>query len=144
MISVTGTEIIDVIRQFGALEWGRWSPLVEGREEKLAQPPVIIWRYKDHNETLERLIEEAVHSFKGNVEWEMRRPGRNWVIAPVHVREFYQQGGFRVDVEAHKALADQDPSFGVNANSDLPRLAEHIRTFVSSKMPVLTAVGHEQ
>ena len=126
MIPVTGREVLNLLESFGEIEWARWG-IVDGKEENLKFPPVVVWRYKKRNENLERLIIDAVSSFNGNVQWEMRLSTRNWIITPKRVLQTMDKRRYKRGPEAIVALANEDPEFGEKANEDLPRLAEHIK-----------------
>lgn len=130
---ISGTEIINVIRDFGELGWSRGSVVIK-KEEDLKHPPVIAWRYKEPNPKIEQAIVDAVNSFPGSVDWEIRFCGRNWVIAPRRVREFRETREFKVDIEALRTLANEEPKLGEMANKDISRLAEHIRKTIEAKI----------
>jgi hypothetical protein len=130
MTTITGREVMDVMQKFGELAWGKCGG-INGIEDNLKYPPVIVWRFKESQPGLELTIKKAVESFKGNVEWEIQFTGRNWVIAPKRVREFQEQRGYRVDVESLSALANEEPDFGREANEDLPGLAEKIKKIIN-------------
>ena len=130
---ISSISIINVIRDFGELGYSRGSVVIE-KEEDLKHPPVIVWRYKEPNPKIEQAIVDAVNSFPGSVDWEIRFSGRNWIIAPRRVREFRETRDFRIDVEALRVLADEEPKLGEMANKDIPRLAEHIRKTIEAKI----------
>lgn len=130
---ISGTAILNVIKCFGELGWSRGSIAIK-KEEDLKYPPVIAWRYKEQNPKIEQAIVDAVNSFPGSVDWEIRFCGRNWVIAPRKVREFRETHEFKVDVEAWQALANEEPKIGEMANKDIPQLAKHIKKSIEAKI----------
>lgn len=130
MTTITGREVIEILQIFGELAWAKCGD-INSQEDNLKYPPVIVWRFKESQPGLELTIKKAVESFKGNVEWEILFTSRNWVIYPKWVREFQEQRGYRVDVEALSALANEEPDFGRKANEDLPGLAKKIKNIVN-------------
>ncbi len=92
---------------------------------------MVVWRYKRPDEHREGVIQSAVESFKGKVTWDIYLGGRNWVLLPRKVREFIKRNKIRVDVEALRQLAEQDPAFGKSANKELPELADVISKALS-------------
>lgn len=130
MSNLTGTEIIEVLQKLGEMEWGKCN-IINGVEKNLYYPPIIVWRFKVRDFNLELLILKAVESFRGNVDWEITKPGRNWVISPQKVREFQEQHNFRIYVQALFAISEQYPEFCKQANEDIPALAGKIREMTS-------------
>jgi|SRR6516165_875710 hypothetical protein len=119
-------EILDALAQGGELEWYGRTPPRNATGKRLATPPVVVWRYKKPDEHREGVIQKAVESFKGDVDWVIYLGGRNWVITTRRLKDFLEQNKVRVDVEGMRMLAEQDPAFGQKANRELPKLAEHI------------------
>lgn len=139
MTTITGFEIIDVLKTWGELEWVRCKAVC-GKDERLSRPPFSAWRYKQRHRELESSIVKAVESFQGNVEWSITFTGKNWVIAPKRLQTIQDVRGYRTDGEALRALAKEDPEFGKQANYDVPALADKIKETVvaSQKVPSLS------
>lgn len=135
MTTITGFEIIDVLKTWGELEWVRCKA-ADGKDERLSRPPFSVWRYKQRHPELESSIVKAVESFQGNVEWEIKFTGKNWVIAPQRLHEIQEVRGYRTDGEALRALAKEDPEFGKQANYDVPALANKIKETVVADQKV--------
>ena len=137
MIAITGVEVIDVFKKYGDLEWFRCKGY--GEVEQLKYPPFMVWRFDPKKMTSEQIknteekILAAVKDFKGNVNWVLYLGGRNWVLMPEKVKEFNDEGKYRVDVEAHSAFAEQYPDISLKAIQDLPALAEQIKEFLSAE-----------
>lgn len=128
---MTGREIIDILEQFSKLEWARWGNIRDD-EEQLNFPPVMVWRFKEPKEILERKIVEAVENFEGNIKWKIFQSDKNWVLEPERVRTFIEEGNYRVDSHAFADMAKLEPEIGKAANEELPRLAEHIRNVLNT------------
>ncbi|MEQ6340902.1 MAG: hypothetical protein M3A44_04430 [Gammaproteobacteria bacterium] len=132
---MTGREIIDVLERFFVLAWFRYGALKSPDQNQY--PPIIIWRYDadvmaaDDIRLAESAITMAVESFLGNVNWVLYFSGRNWVLVPKRVKDLEDAGEYRSDTEILTMLAENDPSFGFKANSDLPALAKCIEGYLS-------------
>ncbi len=135
MMKITGTEIIDLFKKSLAIEWGSCSSFRD--KEQLKFPPTMVWRFDPKKMSSEQIknaegrIIAAVKDFKGNVEWSIYFGGRNWVLMPTRVKEFHDEGKYRVDVEADLDFAEQYPDFSLKAIQDLPELAKQIGSFLS-------------
>lgn len=127
---VTGTEVIEVLQELGEIEWAKCN-ILDKIEENFYYPPLIVWRFKVRDRKVESWIVEAVESFKGNVDWEIKSPGKNWVICPKKVSEFQVKHHYRIYVQALSAFSGEYPSFCQKANEDLPALAQHMKRMVS-------------
>jgi hypothetical protein len=108
------------------LEWFSEGPLLDEPDQDHI-PPVCQWRFEQPSSVVEAAIRDAVLSFSGNVQWDMWRLGRNWVIAPTRLREAHEllKGTQLHRLATH--IAAGDPSFGRIANTDVPSLRDHIR-----------------
>ena len=132
---MTGREIIDALERFLVLAWFRYGALKSPDQNKY--PPIIIWRYDtdvmkvDDIRLAESAITTAVESFLGNVNWILYFTGRNWVLVPKRVKDLEDTGEYRSDTEILTMLAEDDPGFGLRANSDLPALAKCIARSLS-------------
>ncbi|MBP0036039.1 MAG: hypothetical protein J7524_23230 [Roseofilum sp. Belize BBD 4] len=126
MNNITGREVIEVLQEIQEIEWGKCNS-IEGVEENLYYPPIIVWRFKNSNQTIESLIVKAVESFQGNVDWEITKTRKNWVISPKKIREFQEQKKYRIYTEALSDLSEKNPEFCRQANEDVPALAQKIK-----------------
>src|SRR5262245_11379053 len=109
------------------LEWGRWVPSVEYPDQH-RHVPYGMWRFKESDGSVEAAIGAAVQSFHGHVAWEMYPAGRNWIIAPMRIREFQREHeGMKRD-DACLALAEEAPEFCQAANAEISALGRHIHT----------------
>ncbi|MGK7945789.1 MAG: hypothetical protein AB4058_15105 [Microcystaceae cyanobacterium] len=126
MKTITGLEILEILQQLGELEWVRCGA-TRGQTHKFDRPPFIAWRYKTRDLNLESLFIQAVESFQGHVEWEIKFTGKNWLIAPKFMEKFQQERGYKQDIAAMKALSVEFPEFCQKANQDVPALATKIK-----------------
>lgn len=138
-----GSEIIDVIQKFAALEWGRCS-LVDSSKE-IDDIPLSVWRFnfqKTDAQLADQIIltlQSILRDFSSNVNWTFEkpefsvegRPGRNWVLIPTRLKEMDDSGRFRTDVEARIQLYNDDPSFGSRAYEDLVKIAQTLEERLS-------------
>ena len=134
---MTGREIIDVLERFLVLAWFRYGAVKSSDQNQY--PPIVIWRYDtdvmvaDDIRLAENAITTAVESFLGNVNWVLYFSGRNWVLVPKRFKDMEDTGEYRSDTEILTMLAEDDPNFGLKANSDLPALAKCIEGYLSKK-----------
>jgi hypothetical protein len=127
-----GSELIEIIRPLSELGYCRvigWQGVAHGGE----RPPLTVWRFAESQPGLEMLIQEAVSSFEGRVDWIVHKPTRNWVIQPLKVKEFWESRGFNNDVLAAIAFGEEFPDEVVAAYEDLPELADHLRRHLSQQ-----------
>ena len=137
---ISGDNIIKVLKSFKETEWIRCNPVF--REVKFykdieKEPHFTGWRWKNPDPQLDRLIVEAVNSFKGQLEWEIRyrdrKPslgGRNWAIEPKRKREFFEKYKSSAKGELYQLIKEKEPEIGILSNQDVPKLAEHIKRYV--------------
>ena len=132
--------IYKVLKSFGEIEWGGYSPSLDSKfanENAQKSPHHTVWRWKNPDPQLDKLIVEAVNSFKGEIEWIIRfrdrKPslgGRNWIIEPKRKQEFYDE---HQSLDYHaltKLIMEKEPEIGILSNKDVPQLAKHIQQYV--------------
>jgi hypothetical protein len=122
---MTGTELIDVIRELAPVEWGRTSQADSA--ENATRPPLTAWRFAAPDPTLEGVLRRAVEGFEGRIRWVMWNHGRNWVVEPAAVATYPRKEEFTNDVELAVAFGREHPDVVRKAFEDLPHLAEHVR-----------------
>ena len=132
--------IYQAIKSFGELEWGGFSPSLDSEfdnEDAQKIPHYTIWRWKNPNPQLDKLIIEAVNSFEGDIEWTIRfrdrkssLGGRNWVIEPQKKQEFYNKHQSLDYHSLTKLITEKEPEIGILSNKDVPKLAKHIKQYV--------------
>ena len=119
--------IFGALSALGRIEWGRfpkWPP------EFPSKAPVIVARFDSRKKEFTDKIKYVVDSFKGNVPWRVllpKPPGRNFVIAPARLLEPLPGDESLSTWDLQNKLMTTQPSFGENANRDVPDLADHIR-----------------
>lgn len=139
-----GDEILKILMEVSELDWARnsFSQITtrikseEISEDRSTEPPYTSFRFKtDQNEIL-KLINEALSSRKGPIEWTLSfhdrapSPGINWTISPKIVAEKEieaREMGMRVQDYFREKL----PDFGPAAYQDMIDLAAHLRSALS-------------
>ena len=132
--------IYQVIKSFGDLEWGGFGPDLNSEfanENSQKTPHNTVWRWKNPDPQLDKLIVDAVDSFEGEIEWIIRfrdrkssLGGRNWIIEPKRKQEFYDK---HQSLDYHaltKLIMVKEPGIGISSNKDVPKLAKHIQKYV--------------
>ena len=137
---ISGDNILKVLKSFQETEWSRCSPVfkeVKFYEDREKEPHCTAWRWKNPDPELDKLIVEAVESFEGQIEWEIRsrdrRPslgGTNWIIEPTRKREFFDRYKDLYLGEIDRRMTEEKPEIGILSNQDVPKLAEHIKRYV--------------
>jgi hypothetical protein len=137
---ILGDDILKVIKSFQETEWSRCSPIIKEfnlYKDKEKELHHTAWRWKNPDPQLDKLIVEAVNSFEGQVEWQIRfrerKPklgGTNWIIETVKEHQFLEQYRDLELNEIKKLIAKEEPEIGILSNQDLPKLAEHIKRYV--------------
>lgn len=132
--------IYKVLKSFGEIEWGGYSPCLDSKfADEYAQksPHHTVWRWKNPDSLLDKLIVEAVNCFEGEIEWIIRsrdrRPslgGKNWIIEPKKKQEYYAQNQFLEYHTINKLITDKKPEIGILSNKEVPQLAKHIQQYV--------------
>lgn len=117
------THFIKMLEHQGSLEWYR---VLGGPDEKgRVVPPLIVWRYKAASDT-EGRVKSAVKSYRGEIDWLIERPGRNWVLVPQKVVDTQRQRSLPSDSAAIRVLVDEDQTFCVAALEDFGKLLKHV------------------
>lgn len=138
--------IYQVIKSFGELEWGGFSPSLDSEfasDDAQKTPHHTIWRWKNPDPQLDKLIVDAVNSFEGEIKWAIRfrdrKPslgGRNWIIEPQRKQEFYNEHQ-SLDYHAlNKLIIEQKPEIGILSNKDVPKLAKYLQQYVQKNRKV--------
>lgn len=134
-LHITGQELIEAILSAAKVEYRRTRQWQQRAKYGQQRPPLTVWRFADSQPGLEEVIQEVVQSFKGRVAWTVFKPTRNWVIEPLHTKEFFRSRDFTSDVEAAIAFGKEYPDEVKAAFQDLPELAEHLRQRLSQQKP---------
>jgi hypothetical protein len=117
---------VELLERFDPLQWARATSL--DNNPARTYPPFAVFRFRNPNRLLEDCIVEAIRTFRGRVPWEIYQGGRNrnWVVAPVRLREFFEQGSFATDSHANAKLEEEEPELGRQACDDLDPLRSHV------------------
>jgi hypothetical protein len=116
-------ELIDAIHKAAELEFWRRPDSIQ-----TSRVPLIIWRYAQKPEsvplvnTITSLLLEALSNRR--VPWELREPGRNWVLAPQQFFQIEDSGRFRLFPEILNFLEETDPDLGSKTNQDLREISQ--------------------
>ncbi|MFF3329102.1 hypothetical protein ACFYWX_05990 [Streptomyces sp. NPDC002888] len=125
IVSSRGEQAVQALSRFGELAWFK-LPTEFNSVYGYAQVPYMGWRYAFPEEGVAQLIEAAVRALPTQVDWEIDRTRRNWVLVPT-----------RILLEAH-GLADpsfrdvvhsinvQDQEFCLKALSDFEIIIQHL------------------
>jgi hypothetical protein len=120
-------DIMQVLEELGEFGWAMRRPSAEKTAQALAYPPIISWRYKEPTATKAEVLARALAIFQGTIPWKFSTEHRNWVLMPARIAEYAQSHNLLGDLQAAEELRRNDPDFGVRANAELARLAEHIQ-----------------
>jgi hypothetical protein len=109
--------LYEAVVLFAPVEWARAGT-------DLSRPPFLVWRFVSGHDGEADRIAAIVTSFPTDIEWCAYHEGRNWVIEPKSLRDFREQGGYRVDVEASAAFARLNPALieRMHANAEVVAL----------------------
>ncbi len=113
-------DIIDALRKWGEIEQyscNSGEELFSRFPDLITVPPLVVWRYVNPTPQLAKRLTSVIGSFQGNVEWMFLSKGENWSLCPALVKN-------RSDLSKLQKL---NPGYGICANNELPKLAEHIR-----------------
>src|SRR4051812_21217386 len=114
--------LILFLQSLEKIEWYGCS--IEG---DLGVIPSAVWRFATPNVALEATIAELVARYEGNIDWEIYQAGRNknWVLAPVRLRQLQDELSLATDSLASATLA-RDQSFARLAAQDAEDLTDAI------------------
>ncbi len=119
-------EIIEVLKEFADIEHWMALPSNEGGDD-LTHPPIVTWRYKQRSSELAGILNRAISSFAGTMGWDLTITDRNWSLKPSRITEYAKMHGCTGTLSAARELKIAEPEFGIRANAELRRLAEHIQ-----------------
>ena len=121
-----GRELLDALRSVVELEY--WAA---PHTTNPSRAPLVVWRYVQLD-GIEQLASEATQIVERvlanrSVQWELRKVGRNWLLAPKKFLDLEDSGGFRTYPEVLEYLENSDPKFGEIANADLCEITTQVR-----------------
>ncbi|WP_447873928.1 hypothetical protein [Serratia fonticola] len=143
MIPEEGKELFTVIEKLGDLEWQRchsrypvfkFKGQDEFMEDRSARPPATSFRFKNEDPNIIELLQKAIDSYKGKLQWVMDGQkkeyghGINRVIYPKHVHEMKNKAIKVYKLPVEKYMAEYEPDFGPLAYEDLKSLTQHVRS----------------
>lgn len=123
--------IVHVLAQLDSLEWygAPATNMFNTYPDLIEFPPVVVWRYVTRDERLIQKIGDAISTFEGDIIW---------VFDPTHHRNLVLRPSRVQTREDQTRLKESEPEYGIQANQELPLLAEHIFNFFGleeSKIP---------
>jgi|MedtruStandDraft_1076414.scaffolds.fasta_scaffold00649_5 hypothetical protein len=134
------TVLLDFIESLGALEWRRYQSRIQDewvndhfeKVDRSKYPPYTSFRFKEENPEVVVLLEEAIKSYKGAVQWSMISQkkeygsGVNRCILPKYIEELSK----KMESGTHainEYVSEYSPDFGPMAYDDLQSLTKHVR-----------------
>lgn len=127
-----GLQLVQAFKLIAELEY--WAA---PHTSSASRPPFVVWRLA-HSEGA-KLVDAEIADHVRNVirartlEWELRRTGKNWLLAPKRFLEIEDSRRFRLYSEALSYLERADPEFGIRANDELRMIAADISGWASTK-----------
>lgn len=87
------TVLLDFIESLGTLEWRRYQSRIQDewvndhfeKVDRSKYPPFTSFRFKEENPEVVVLLEEAIKSYKGVVQWSMISKKKNMVQGLIDV-----------------------------------------------------------
>ncbi|GHC48480.1 hypothetical protein GCM10010309_03900 [Streptomyces violaceochromogenes] len=125
IVSSRGERAVQALSRSGELEWFK-LPTAFNATYGYAQVPYMGWRYVFPEEGVAQLIEAAVRALPTQVDWEIDRTRRNWMLVPMRVlREAHglADPSFRDVVHS---INVQDQEFCLKALSDFELIIQHL------------------
>ncbi|MBW7981805.1 hypothetical protein [Enterobacillus tribolii] len=136
-----GRELISVIEKLGEIEWQRchsrypvfrFKDQKEFTEDRSTRPPATSFRFKNEDPQIINLLQHAINSYKGKLQWIMDSQkkeygsGINRVIYPKHVHDMKHKAIQIYKMPVEKYMALYEPEFGPIAYDDLVDLTKHV------------------
>ncbi|HHQ4311233.1 TPA: hypothetical protein ACSP7Z_001858 [Serratia fonticola] len=132
--------LLDVLSKLGTLEWKRYQKrypeMWVGDHFEIVDhssyPPFTSFRFKDEDPRIIEMLESALNSYKGILQWVMISqkkeygPGINRCILPVYVKELRDNLDDFQKVDEY--ISRHKPDFGPLAYEDLKSLTQHVRS----------------
>lgn len=136
--------LLDLISKIGVLEWRRYKKhyptvWINGHLEVGNKPssyPSTSFRFQDENPEIINILNKALRSYKGKVEWVMISQekeygnGINRCILPKYIKDLQNEVDDVNSVEEY--ISANKPDFSSKAFADLINLTEHIRTVLNT------------
>lgn len=135
------TVLLDFLESLGSLEWRRYQSRIQDewindhfeKVDRSQYPPYTSFRYEKEEPRIISLLEDAIKSYKGKVEWVMisqRKEygsGINRCILPKYVVDI--MGKIGTDTrKVNEYIIHHVPDFGFNAHEDLLEFTKHIKS----------------
>ena len=135
------TILLDFIGSLGELEWLHYQSRIQDewvndhfeKVDRSKYPPYTSFRFKEENPEVVVLLEEAINSYKGEIQWSMISQkkeygsGVNRCILPKYIEELGKEmdSGTR---KINEYIESHHPDFAPTAYDDLVGLADHMRS----------------
>jgi hypothetical protein len=132
-----GHSLIEVLHSISPVEWAGAG--VVSRADGTAwpeYPPVVKWRFREHDSVRDARLLEAFAAFPEAPAWALLSHPREsggiaWGLLPRALREMKDAG----HDDAGRVLADTQPELGLEARRSLQRLAVHLRAWFQCAPP---------
>ncbi|MGY6232200.1 hypothetical protein ACXGPA_17700 [Enterobacter asburiae] len=133
------TILLDFIGSLGKLEWLHYQSRIEDewindhfeKIDRSKYPPYTSFRFEKEVPEVITLLEDAIQSYKGKVEWCMTHhpkeygTGVNHRILPTFVKNLRVSEGME---DVNEYIENHYPDFGPIAYDDLVGLTEHVQS----------------
>ncbi|UFR02611.1 hypothetical protein KBP30_16110 [Streptomyces sp. Go40/10] len=125
-MSITNAEAMQALSRFGELAWFA-LPIEYNDAYDYYQVPYLGWRYTSPQEDLAQYIEEALRKIPTQVDWELDRTRRNWLVLPSRIlREAHGLEDPDFSNVVH-SINTHDQEFCLKAISDLELIIRHLQ-----------------
>lgn len=124
-------EFFAALVKLAPIEWFKISPSKK-QSCRSSFPPLMVWRFdsdltpQEQIEKIERRLFKVVAEFRGQNEWAISKPTRNFVLTTRKVAELLEKRECRTDAEVLLTIAKSDPSHGYKSHEDLVHLSRLI------------------
>lgn len=117
--------ILSTLAILGEVEWARIDMGFDDFTPRRT-PPFIVWRYKSESSDTPDLIRSSVRSYRGEIDWNVDKPGRNWIIQPIRVASGAPEFPGLEGRELLDAIAQSDPEYCESSIRDFQNLFEYL------------------
>lgn len=140
-----GSILLNFISKLDELEWKRYQQrypytLIDNQLKKVdhsSYPPFTSFRFKNENLKVINMLNQAINSYQGDVEWVLTSTKRkcgdgvNHCILTkyVHGMKESMKKTNKINIPIDSYISEIMPQFGPVAYNDLINLAKHIECF---------------
>lgn len=140
-----GSILLNFISKLDELEWKKYQQrypytFIDNQLKKVdhsSYPPFTSFRFKNENLKVINMLNQAINSYQGDVEWVLTstkreyRNGVNHCILTKYVHDMKEsmKKTNKVNIPIDSYISEIMPQFGPVAYNDLINLAKHIECF---------------